>query len=128
MKKKAVLLVMALLLVVVITACKDRPDASLLPTPEFEFRVIKGLDGAEIKIVTLNNEDVLHGLTYGTYVTYTVTDELGNVVYDYTEISHYDKTITATIAGIETGTVLTCTVTYDYYGHTTSATVTDAVV
>lgn len=130
MKKTFISIVMALLIVTVMASCKDKPDASLLPTPEIEFRAVKGVTATEFMIKVHNSDKLLDGVSYATVVRYTVADPDGNVLYtDSAQTSAEGKDgRRGTVDWGEAGDTLVCTVTFDYYGHTTSTTVSDVIM
>lgn len=129
MRNKIVLPIMMLIMVMIMASCENKPDASLLPEPQIEFTAVKGLNGATFKINVLNVSDALYGVTYRTDTHFKVTDTSDNVLFEKTvEGSDGASSVTGVLDGVNAGDTLICTVIFDYYGHTTSATASDVVI
>lgn len=128
--KKVFLSIMVLLIAITMASCESKPDASMLPEPEIEFRAVKGLDGTEFKIDVLNADDALYGFDYTTKIYYEIADASGNVLFTTvsTNGSEAETPVVGLLNGVNAGDMLICKVTFDYYGNTTSATVADTVV
>lgn len=129
MRKKVFLGVLGLLMVLMFASCKARPDASLLPEPEVEFRAIKGIDSTEIKIQVVNVPKDYFGVYWGITADYAVKDASGNVLFEKSLFNEMEiaAPIYEELDDVEAGDTLTCTVTFSYEGYTTSTTVTDVV-
>lgn len=129
LRKKVFIAVLSLLMVLMFASCKARPDASLLPEPEVEFRAIKGIDSTEVKIQVLNVPKDYFGVYWGITADYAVKDASGNVLFEKSLSNELEiaAPIYEELDDVEAGDTLTCTVTFSYEGYTTSTTVTDVV-
>ena len=128
--KKVFLSIMVLLIAMTMASCESKPDASMLPDPEIEFRVIKGIEGTSFKIEIINLDDAPRGTTYTTSVSYIVSNADGDVLFSLeapTMIEAKDI-VYGIIDRVSVGDELTCTVSFSYEGRTTSATASDIVV
>ena len=128
--KKAFLSIMVLLIAMTMASCESKPDASMLPAPEIEFRAIKSVEGADFKVTVLNVDKAFYGFRFTTVVEYKIADETGNVLFSDSATNSADAgvPVTGTLDGVEAGETLICTVTFSYEGRTTSATASDIVV
>lgn len=131
MRKKVFLGVLGLLMVLMFASCKARPDASLLPEPEVEFRAIKGIDTTEIKIQLVEVPNDFFGTynEWGVLITYSVSDASGEVLFEAkaTSLTQAEAPIYGTIDDVNAGDTLYCTTTFTFDGVTTTSTVTDVV-
>lgn len=128
--KKVFLSILVVLIAVAMASCENKPDVSAVPTPEIEFRAVKSVNGADFKIDILNIQDIPSGTTYGTDVECVVADAEGNVLFSKADRGKdaFADGVYGSVAGVNAGDTLTCTVTFDYYGYETSATASDVVV
>ncbi len=130
MKKVLIVSMIVLIAAVTFVSCTDRPDPALLPEPVINFKAVKETLGTGIRVDLLNIEETLNDFSVGTNVHCLITDELGNTLFSETYDNQYEihSPISALVDDVAVGEVLTCTVTYEYRGVTTSATATDTVV
>lgn len=128
--KKVFLSIMLVLIAVTMASCESKPDASVLVTPEIEFRAIKGVNDTEFKIDILNIQDIPSGTNYGTDVECIVADASGNVLFSKADRGKdaFAGGVYGNVIGVNAGDTLTCTVTFNYYGYETSATASDVVM
>ena len=128
--KKVFLSIMVLLIAMTMASCESKPDASMLPDPEIEFRVIKGIEGTSFKIEVINLDDVPRGTTYTTSVSYIISNADGDVLFslDAPTMMEAMEVVYGTVDDVSVGDKLTCTVSFSYEGNTTSATASDIVV
>ena len=131
LRKKVFIAVLSLLMVLMFASCKARPDASLLPEPEVEFRAIKGIDTTEIKIQLKEVPNDFFGTynEWGVLITYSVSDASGEVLFEAkaTSLMQAEAPIYGTIDDVNAGDTLYCTTTFTFDGVTTTSTVTDVV-
>ena len=130
MKKVLIVSLIVLIAAMTFVSCTDRPDPALLPEPVINFKAVKETMGTGIRVDLLNIEETLNDFSVGTDVHCIIADEEGNTLFSETYDNQYEihSPISALVDDVTVGEVLTCTVTYEYRGVTTSATATDTVV
>ena len=129
-KKVIILSLLALITIVSLASCSDGPDPTLLPEPVINFKAVKDTLGTGIRIDLINIEETLQNFSVGTDVLCEVFGADGTLLFSKAYENQYEivTQVSALLDDVEVGEVLTCKVTYEYRGVTTTATDTDTVV
>ena len=130
MKKVFIVSLLTLIAVISLASCSEKLDPTLLPEPVINFKAVKETLGTGIRIDIINLDETIKEFPALPDVYYNVTDEKGNVLFTktYNAINEITNPIVTLVDDVAAGEVLTCTVTYEYKGVTTSATATDTVI
>ncbi len=129
MKKVLIISLLALIAVISLASCSDKPDPALLPEPEISFKAVKATLGTGIRIDLVNMNEAMR-FSSAVKIECAVADAESNILFSeaYGYLDGFHTPITTIIEDVPAGETLTCTVTYKYEDVAKTATATDIVV